>query len=58
MTADPQTTPFEPDTDILNVYEDGMCFDVCCDCPHPDACGDYGCGKKCGVVDVDGEIIP
>lgn len=29
----------------------------CVDCPHPDACGDYGCGKECGVVDADGEMI-
>jgi hypothetical protein len=30
---------------------------LCLDCPHQDACADYGCGKECGVVDADGNEI-
>ncbi len=29
----------------------------CSECPHSDACSDYGCGMKLGVVDADGEEI-
>lgn len=30
---------------------------ICVDCPHQDACWDYGCGKELGVVDEEGNEI-